>query len=95
MRVRELGEGGEGGLLALNMAEPWIMPLIGGMRVEHSCASLSTLLPSETSHLSTAILAPRSSISWTKFCTLGLSSPLREARMIFFAPCPINHFVIA
>ena len=92
-----MGRGRRGieGLLTLNMAEPWIMPLIGGMRVEHSSANFSTLLLSETSHLSTTILAPRCCISWTDFCTSGLSSPLREARMIFFDPCPINHFVIA
>ncbi len=49
-----------------NTADPWITPLIGGISFEHSSASPSTLLLLEMSHFSTAILAPRSSNSWTR-----------------------------
>ena len=85
----------EESLLTWNTAEPCITPLIGGMSAEHCFANLSTLLLLDTSHFSTAILAPRPSNSLTRSRISWLSSPLREARMMFLAPCPTSHFVIA
>ena len=72
----------------------WIQPLTGGIMLACSISIDASECSSLMSHRGVAILIPGLCVSWRNLFVSSEYAPVRDTKIIFFAPRSIIHLVI-